>query len=640
MNLRLQLFLNLLLLCPFFGKAGGIVNHPPVGVADVATTPYHTPVTIAVLANDTDEDGDSLRIKYFSAPAARIGSVTQEGQNLVFTPAPGFSGLAQFAYRTYDGMVGAVADTAVSVTVGPRPPPTAIVFTGGQVSSLSAGARWAGFGIPSIYRNGEWVGFLGKVALGDKVFSGIFSGSPQTLRLRVLTGEVARDESGTPMPGVFFTHFADPVFPQGSPSGSANEETRTLFAVYARVGGLGIDERNSTGLWMVPAAGQPFQLLALEGQPAPGTHARFDAFARLAMPLLPGRVFFTAKLRGTGMHPGNDAGLWLWTVADGLRLILRTGSPVDLHNGRSATLAGFQVLGPSVFAPGHGGYSPETGYFLNASLLFTDGSGAAASIGADGAVAGLVLTEKPMGAGNLVAEHFGMPAWSWERGGVASAAAVATLRHGQARVTDANDMAVIDRGGVLARKGARTGIGDSVFSSFADPVKGRGLSQEFTLYRATIGGPGIDVRNNTALFAAEFDGLWTQTQPGKAIARTGNAAPGGGQFSRIISHTVIGGRGPAFTAQLRINGTTVTAATSMGLWATDASGRLNRLMRTGDSVRVGTAMKTLRRFDLLTNVPGSPGQHRLSTPNDPETRIIYRAVFTDLTSAILTMTLP
>ena len=44
-------------------------NRPPVAVDDTATTAFATPVTINVLANDTDADRDALVITGVSPPA-------------------------------------------------------------------------------------------------------------------------------------------------------------------------------------------------------------------------------------------------------------------------------------------------------------------------------------------------------------------------------------------------------------------------------------------------------------------------------------------------------------------------------------------------------------------------------------------
>ncbi len=92
-------------------------NHTPVANNDTAVTSRDTPVTIDVMANDRDADSDTLSIENHSTASANGGTVAQEnGSNLTFTPAPGFSGTDTFTYTTTDGQD--VSNTAtVYITV-------------------------------------------------------------------------------------------------------------------------------------------------------------------------------------------------------------------------------------------------------------------------------------------------------------------------------------------------------------------------------------------------------------------------------------------------------------------------------------------------------------------------------------------
>jgi sugar lactone lactonase YvrE len=119
-------FLGGLAVCGEFTAA---TNNPPNAVDDVATTPIDTPITINVLANDTDADGDPLTITEVTQPAAGTGSATFTASNVTYTPPTGFTGNAVFTYTINDGRGG--NDTAnVTVTVGGTPPtPTVIAPT-------------------------------------------------------------------------------------------------------------------------------------------------------------------------------------------------------------------------------------------------------------------------------------------------------------------------------------------------------------------------------------------------------------------------------------------------------------------------------------------------------------------------------
>ncbi|EPM7859508.1 tandem-95 repeat protein, partial [Vibrio alginolyticus] len=90
------------------------VNDAPVAKDDTAVTDEDTPVTIDVLQNDTDIDGDTLSIQSASVPSEQ-GTVEIVDGKLVFTPAENFHGDAEITYTITDG---ALTDQAtVNVTV-------------------------------------------------------------------------------------------------------------------------------------------------------------------------------------------------------------------------------------------------------------------------------------------------------------------------------------------------------------------------------------------------------------------------------------------------------------------------------------------------------------------------------------------
>ena len=99
-------------------------NVAPVAGADSASTVSPNPVTINLLANDTDANGDTLSVTANTAPAN--GTVTRTGGSATYTPAAGFSGTNSFTYTLSDGNGGTATGTAtVSVSAAPAPPPVA-----------------------------------------------------------------------------------------------------------------------------------------------------------------------------------------------------------------------------------------------------------------------------------------------------------------------------------------------------------------------------------------------------------------------------------------------------------------------------------------------------------------------------------
>jgi len=76
-----------------------------------------------VLANDSDPDGDSLSLVEVANPAN--GSASRSGDAVLYTPAPGFTGIDSFTYTIEDGFGGRLSAT-VTVNVQPlNAPPQA-----------------------------------------------------------------------------------------------------------------------------------------------------------------------------------------------------------------------------------------------------------------------------------------------------------------------------------------------------------------------------------------------------------------------------------------------------------------------------------------------------------------------------------
>ncbi len=92
------------------------VNDAPVAKDDIATTQEDTVVTIDVLPNDSDVDGDKLSIESASVPKEQ-GTVEVVDGKLVFTPAENFNGDAEITYTVTDGQL--TDEAKVTVTVNP-----------------------------------------------------------------------------------------------------------------------------------------------------------------------------------------------------------------------------------------------------------------------------------------------------------------------------------------------------------------------------------------------------------------------------------------------------------------------------------------------------------------------------------------
>ena len=90
-------------------------NVPPVAVDDTGSTSTNVPITLPVLANDTDANGHSLTISDVTQGAN--GTVTFTDGTVIYTPNNGFSGIDSFTYTADDYWWGYdTATVAISVS--------------------------------------------------------------------------------------------------------------------------------------------------------------------------------------------------------------------------------------------------------------------------------------------------------------------------------------------------------------------------------------------------------------------------------------------------------------------------------------------------------------------------------------------
>ena len=104
------------------------VNDAPLAVADTATVLEDAEtISIDVLANDTDEEGDPLTL--LSVTTSGTGTVTLNGLLLEYTPAADFNGTEEVSYTVSDGLLtsaGVLTITVTSVNDAPTITSTAV----------------------------------------------------------------------------------------------------------------------------------------------------------------------------------------------------------------------------------------------------------------------------------------------------------------------------------------------------------------------------------------------------------------------------------------------------------------------------------------------------------------------------------
>jgi hypothetical protein len=100
-------------------------NHSPSATPDTIGTTPGTAVTINVLSNDSDPDGDSLLIS-IDTPPSHGTAVVQNGQ-IIYTPQAGYTGIDSFTYIISDGRGGtATATVTINISATGRPSATSI----------------------------------------------------------------------------------------------------------------------------------------------------------------------------------------------------------------------------------------------------------------------------------------------------------------------------------------------------------------------------------------------------------------------------------------------------------------------------------------------------------------------------------
>lgn len=91
----------------------GSANSAPTAVDDDSATTVNKAVTVDVIANDIDADGDSLTI--LSVTGGANGTATVEANRVIYTPARRFNGVDQVQYVVSDGIDTATANVTIQV---------------------------------------------------------------------------------------------------------------------------------------------------------------------------------------------------------------------------------------------------------------------------------------------------------------------------------------------------------------------------------------------------------------------------------------------------------------------------------------------------------------------------------------------
>ncbi len=546
-------------------------------------------------------------------------SVTDAGGGVTITQNPPAlsdvsPGVVTVTITATDGSNN-TGSASFTVQVRPLAPASEVVYSqksappaAGTAGGPPADAELTSFGLPAIDAEGRIAVAAQWSSVSAGKGSGVFAGP----RLVAKAG----DEPAGASPAKLQS-FRDPVIDGG----------RVAFIAQLS----GVPKASATAVLSDAPNGQ-LAVIARTGVPmAAAGGATFKSFSSVAV--AGHGVAFLAQLSpGSGLPKttaASDAGLWAADATHGLTPLLREGQVIDQKTIK--TLVSFSV--------GNGSPGQGRGAFLQqgavssvqALAIFTDNTQAVLSIDFNGGLA--MFSSSGAGAAGAPAmadayfQSYAYPAFT----GTGHLGFLATLGGTASGLSKANARGIftMTTGGAFAPlvRTTETASGTgATFSLLKDPVLAADGALAFPASLASRG-----------LRGPAASSLWWRPAGGslRLLARGADEPAGlpGAQWKSFTSLAVAAGRGPIFAATLVPRKGNVTSANAIGVWAIDYTGAQRLLFRTGDSI----GGKTVKSFTVLSAASGSQGVTR--SFNDAG-QIVWKATFTDKTTAIISTTIP
>jgi Ca2+-binding RTX toxin-like protein len=121
------------------------VNDDPDPDDDSITVAEDGIVTLDIVANDEDVDGDTIVVSSVDDPDHGTASIAPDGRSLIYSPDPNWNGVETFSYAVADGQQGAeeadVTATVTPVNDPPRAEPDTVGVAGGMSAVVDAVAN-------------------------------------------------------------------------------------------------------------------------------------------------------------------------------------------------------------------------------------------------------------------------------------------------------------------------------------------------------------------------------------------------------------------------------------------------------------------------------------------------------------------
>lgn len=435
-----------------------------------------------------------------------------------------------------------------------------------------------------------------------------------------------------------------------------------------------INQDSRLGIWSAGIGQQP-RLLTETGEAAPGTSptATFSSFRWLSASEQ-GNAIFAGKLDGALDESQTDEGIWAIDPAGNLRLIARSGETIndDGDDSRYSPFGSFEIVDRyPIFSLSGGG---QAAFFADVNSSNTSGIDVGLWVESpQGSLLQLARTGEPMPgmpSGTsffifsglnypLINDHGELVFSGREQGASSGSGLWRTTATGEVhKFLNSRDRAHgapfpatysslqafgINNSGDVLFAGEYTSIDDPFLRSSAIWLAKAGQEPELILnrfdeapvgeaslvfadftnlngFRLVLGGGGavafqgllmgqdVDQKNNS--------GVWLRTSNGdlRLVAREGDVAPGGGVFEDLyFSHTQI--------VELVVNERDQVAfiasaieeeARRKSIWATNASGELEEIVRIGDEVLVNEfgvmVPRTIRSLGFVGNSGNQDGR--------------------------------
>jgi sugar lactone lactonase YvrE len=560
-----------------------------------------------------DARSTSAAFQYGTTPAlgtALIVSPFSQGAATVSVPTGALLPSTQYFYRL-TSQYGSFTDFGETLSfITPASASSAnltqVTLTGASVT----GGTFTDFAYPAlnIGNHTAFQGFLSYGVAGSKIFGGVWMGSNSTTSLAAGIGASAPDNA-------VFSGVGEPIL---------DDSGRMTFTGFLRVGIGAVRSNTSAGIWQVAANGTTSKIVRAGDNASGATGTVFSTFNKLVAGN--GGISFIATLAAgnSPVNASNNTGLWAQNSAGALVLVARTGA------NPTPTLRNFTIFNAE---PGQIGQSRHfnnsgdlvlTATFGNASTgiyrAIKSGNftlNATTPVAAIGSAVPGVTGGNFTSLGNPIINSVGDIAFtaSFSGNGVASGNNTGIFRYSS------------NGTGVLV---ARTGVsysGGQTFQSLSAPLLNNAKDIAFTGALAT----GGNVTSSNA------NGIWTIGSNGTLtkIFRRGDSAPGlpGATFASFSQLAFPANGGIIFAATLATNSLAgVSATNNQGVWAASTAGANPKLIvRTGNSLSVGGAVKTIFSYDFFSASSVTEGVGRtINSDGD----IILKLNFTDKSSGL------